>query len=172
MVPGKQAFKETQKTGILNQLDAYRLELAQRAGNRGGFMWHIGNRDLAAASTRGLRHWQDNMAPLLQFREESTAGHILELTVAGTPIPQKAQVFGKPGAIAGWIRFDHSANQLDVFPGYFPPLNSCRLIHQFNASTEMRRSPVPITRFTDFFTNFDGIVKKIAKNRLTVGGVI
>lgn len=110
MVSGKQALKETQKTGILNQLDAYRLKLAQRAGNRSSFMWDIGNSDLAAASTRSLRPWQDNMAPLLQFREESAAGHILELTVAGAPIPEKAQIFGKPGAIAGWIRFDQPAN--------------------------------------------------------------
>lgn len=34
MVSGEQALKEIQKTGVLNQLYAYRLKLAQRAGNR------------------------------------------------------------------------------------------------------------------------------------------
>lgn len=43
--------EESQKVGVLNQLDTYRLKLAQRAGNRGSFMCHIGDRDIAAAST-------------------------------------------------------------------------------------------------------------------------
>ena len=41
MVSGKQALKELQKTGVLNQLDLHRLKVAQRAGNRISFMWDI-----------------------------------------------------------------------------------------------------------------------------------
>ena len=73
MVPGKETLEETQKTSIpsaplrtgLNQLDAYRLKLAQRASNRSSFMWHIGDRDLARASTGSSPPRQDNMASLL-----------------------------------------------------------------------------------------------------------
>jgi len=65
MVSGKQALKETQETGAFNQLYAYRFKVAQRAGNRGSFVWDIRNRDLAAAPTGSLLRRQGNMAALL-----------------------------------------------------------------------------------------------------------
>jgi hypothetical protein len=65
MVPGKETLEETQKTGVFNQLDAYRLKLAQRTGNRGSFVWDIRNRDLARAPAGSLPPRQGNMAPLL-----------------------------------------------------------------------------------------------------------
>jgi hypothetical protein len=73
MVSSKQAFKEAQKTGVpsaplrtgLDQLDAYGFKFAQRAGNGSSFMWHIQNRDLAAASTGSSPLRQSNVAALL-----------------------------------------------------------------------------------------------------------
>jgi hypothetical protein len=65
MVSGKQALKETQETGVFNQLDAYRFKVVQRAGNRSSFMWDIRNRDLAAAPTSSSLRRQGNVAALL-----------------------------------------------------------------------------------------------------------
>jgi hypothetical protein len=65
MVLGKETLEESQKTGVPNQLDGYWFKVAQRAGNRGGFMWDVGNRDLAAASTGSSSPRQGNMAALV-----------------------------------------------------------------------------------------------------------
>jgi hypothetical protein len=65
MVLGKQALKEAQETGVFNQLDAYRFKVAQRAGNMSSFMWNIGNRDLARASTGRATSGQGDIATLL-----------------------------------------------------------------------------------------------------------
>lgn len=65
MVSSKQGLKESQKTGPLNQLDAYRLKVAQGADRR-GFMRDKRSRDLAATPARGSLPRQGNMATLFK----------------------------------------------------------------------------------------------------------
>jgi hypothetical protein len=90
MVSGKQALEESQKTGVFNQLDTYGLKVIQTAGNGVSAMWDIRNRDLSRASTGGSALGQGNMATLLQFQKERAAGHVFNLAIGGTPIPEKA----------------------------------------------------------------------------------
>ena len=110
MVSRKQALEEIPETGVFNQLDMHRFKVTQGAGNRISIMWDIGNRDLATASTGSSTPGQGDMATVLQFQKKGAAGHVFNLAISGTPVPQKAQLLGKPSAIPGWIGFDQPTN--------------------------------------------------------------
>ncbi|MBT9141131.1 MAG: hypothetical protein DDT30_01718 [Dehalococcoidia bacterium] len=91
MIPGKQTLEEPQETCILKQIDLNRTKGPQVSDNGSGLMGNIGNRDrtLALAGKRVV--WGEGDIPaLLQLQQQAATGHILDLAIGATPVPQPA----------------------------------------------------------------------------------
>ena len=85
--------------------------------------------DAACAITAALWWWQHNELALFEFSQHRTAGHILEQTLVGAPVPHSAQLNGQPAAVPIGILGHQPTNRFDVLGKQVAPLNGHARTH-------------------------------------------
>jgi hypothetical protein len=71
-----------------------------------------------------------NAAALIQFEQETAAGHVLDLTTGIAPALYTAQLFGHSGAVPVRIISDQPAYQFDVGARDYAALDDHSLLHE------------------------------------------
>ena len=99
MIPGEQALEEPQRVCIpsaplrtsLNGIDLNWNKGPQVSGNSSGLMGNIGNKDRAFTLAGKRVVWgEGDIPPLLQLQQQAATGHILDLAIGETLVPQQA----------------------------------------------------------------------------------
>ncbi|MCL0104970.1 hypothetical protein M1O57_05220, partial [Dehalococcoidia bacterium] len=142
MVSSKQGLKESQKTGPLNQLDAYRLKVAQGADNRRGFMRDKRSRDLAATPARGSLPRQGNMATLFKRSVRQAMSLIWPLGACQFQTSSREDIIlWRAECDARMDCFGSAVGLTRCHPGLFPAPGLSLSFPQFYANTKMSKSP-------------------------------